>query len=145
MQAGVNVYDGNTELVNASVFGLGLGKLVKLNIPSVSEEGIQQIKYTGNWLSRINSGAGKLIINIYNNSSENIRLDIRLKYSSREISTTLKVVTLKPGLNKIESHNFYGMNWADYKSVEYILFQVGELGDSARDYLYIADTELYLA
>jgi hypothetical protein len=37
------------------------------------------------------------------------------------------------------------MNWTDYKSVEYILFQVGELGDSARNYLYIVGAELYKA
>ena len=93
----------------------------------------------------LDKNADKLIITLYNASSEEITLRPYLEYESEMgIFNTYSKAVLKPGINKITIANLYGFRWSKIKRINTIMFEIGTAGSPAREDIYVVDMCVYM-
>lgn len=84
----------------------------------------------------------KIVMTVFNEGEENIRLTVRFKYAFEELHYDIGQMTLLPGKNTLTIGSLYAYDWDYYGGLEEIFLYVGERGEIVPS-LVIADVVVY--
>lgn len=95
-------------------------------------------------IKKLHEGADRVVIRIYNDSTETIPAEVLIEYGNDLGSYAgYETIQLKPGYNTITIGNLTAKNWKEFKYVNRLRITIGEKGDDARDFLYLVDMSVY--
>lgn len=129
------------ELVNASVVGPIPGNLLKISMPA-SGENMQSVRIAHSFLENIGANSNKMVLHIYNPSSEEVTLTVSAAYKYSKLYSDLTSVTLKRGLNVVEV-SLKGVNWAAVGSIKHFALYINSDFDQPARTIYLQDMVLY--
>lgn len=136
-----NSYTGDS-ITNKAVEEIDGDSALNISLDAVAYDETQIVVLSDDFLAEIGADTDKMVLKLYNPTSDGILIDIGFKYTKR--STVYSVFTgiLQPGWNVIEITNLYGYNWLNYGNVDSVYYYIGEQGDSARS-IGFGEIEVY--
>lgn len=117
------------------------GTMLKLDLNATTNDS-QMFRWTAQTLVELNKDINKLVLHVYNPTSENISLTVQVKYSNEAVRKELTLVDLAPGMNAVEI-NTASIQWSGNKKVEYFVLKLGESKTEPARTIYIKDIVVY--
>lgn len=125
------------EKIDGTTIGAS-GEFIKLSYDEITDEA-QRVILTSSVLSdKVGAQSSKMVFNIYNAGSEEIKITLSVKYKKSSIYTAEPAVMLKPGNNTIEI-NVSNRNWQKSGKIDKVRFWVGEGSEG-----YFAPKTIYI-
>ena len=132
------------EKINGTQIG-AVGEFIKLSYDEVTDEA-QRVTLTSTALSDlVGTQTSKIIFNVYNASTEEIKITLSVKYKKSSIYTAEPAVMLKPGNNLIEV-NVSNRDWQKSGKIDKVRLWVGDGNEGyfAPKIIYIGQIYVYM-
>ncbi|MBQ8309199.1 MAG: DUF4091 domain-containing protein [Clostridia bacterium] len=139
---------GEHELVQAAEISGGAGQLVKLALPAQEENARARVEYSATeLLSAIGGKTDKVVFKFWYAGADKTSVSVYVKYKNKryEESISSAAFRLETGENVISWDNLTSVNWEKNGEIEYVAFEIGDLGAAARSDVYLKGCVLYAA
>lgn len=138
---------GGATLVDALAISGEAGKLAQIATPKATDTARALVRFADSaLLSRIGEQTDKVVFKYwYNGSAQTLPVNMYIKYKNKQYEETIGSATyqFKQGANEIVWNNLTQVNWEKNGKIEYIAFEIGELGAAAHTDLYMKSVVIY--
>ena len=114
---------------------------------SEAKETAQDFLIVGDVIKAIGKNDRKLVIRLYNNSSNTVKTTLYVKYQydgkQQGYDAYASDISLTPGENTFVINGLDSMLWQRLVRINEIRFAFGAKGDAARDYIYFMDMSVF--